>query len=472
MVPAPITADRPALVDRTIKLNGKEWYLTEMMRTTANAATFPKYTAISYRWYDGRLPNPFFDGFLMSNLTLPSLESAMRTSTQQAFWIDCFSIPAEKPLKGIILDLLSNIFDAAHEVIVPLGLNDPKTLPLLAGTTALSAAPANDLVTALKDLNQEEWVKSIWTYKEVLSSKNYIFTDRNAKPAAGAKEAQIKDLKFFEKVGEALSLYKKQTGLTSWDLRKNMTQVDALEDLGLARTLKKPYEGSVFEALANLDRRFVESDKNFFWGFYGVLTLDMIPNSKPHSTLADLYERLFELCEKKKDFSFVYTSAERQTTKLKTVYPKAGPLHSIITMPGDANYQTGTQSAQGLTLDGMVTLKATTALGKRGKDYIQAWFKTDVPAIPEDGTDKSIAAKALQVIQMADYKGSKEFILTDDGIFFPQTPAGANPTILVTSQLGWSFGSPGFAKTSTGAYIPGAFIGHVAKDIAKPVLMA
>ncbi|KAH7393034.1 hypothetical protein BKA66DRAFT_602425 [Pyrenochaeta sp. MPI-SDFR-AT-0127] len=474
VVPAPVTADRPALNDRTIKLNGKEWYLTEAFRTPANVDTFPNFTAISYRWYDGRLPNPFFDGFLMSNLTLPSLESAMRNAPQgqEAFWIDCFSIPAEKPLKGIILDLLSNIFDAAHEVIVPLGLNDAKTLPLLAGTTALSATPSTDLVNALKDLNQEEWVKSIWTYKEVLSAKNYIFTDRNAKAASGAKEAQIKDLQFFKKVGEALDVYKGQTKLTSWDIRKNLTQVDALEDLGLARQLKAPYEGSVFEALANLDRRFVESDKNFFWGFYGVLTLEMIPASKPHDTLAELYERLFELCEKKKDYSFVYTSAERQTTKLKTFYPKAGALHSIITMPGDANYQSGSSSAKGVTLDGMVTLKATAALGKRGKDYIQQWFKKDVPAIADDGTDKSIASKIIQILQMVDYSGSKEYIVTDDGIFFPQTPAGANPTILVTSQLGWSFGSPGFAKTSAGAYIPGAFVGHVAKDIAAPVLMA
>ncbi|GME25815.1 hypothetical protein GTA08_BOTSDO03262 [Neofusicoccum parvum] len=467
----------PALVDRTITLNGKEWYLTEMFRTPENVATFPNYTAVSYRWYDGRLPNPFFDGYLMSNLTLPSLESAMRNAPQEAFWIDCFSIPAEKPLKGIILDLLSNIFSAAHEVIVPLGLESRKTLSLLAGNSALSTTPLPDLENALLDLNQEAWVQSIWTYKEALSSKKYIFTDRSWKKsngATGTNEPQLTDLKFFKRVSEALNSYTKAKKWTAYDVRKNIANVDALEDLGLDRQQNQPYTRSVLESLSSLDRRYVESDKNFFWGLYGAITEDQIPASKPHSSLSDLYERLFEVCEAKNDYSFVYTTAERQQTPGKTFYPQAGPLHSILSWASDSSYQTGTQTPEGFELDGMVTLKPTATLGPRGKTFLQSWFKSGVPSIADDGSDGSIARKALQVLQMMDYAGSEEFMLTDDGIFYPQRPVGPKASVLVASQLGWAFGSPGFAQVQDAAgtiYVPGVFVGHVAKDKAVPVLM-
>ncbi|KAK7703590.1 hypothetical protein SLS57_010876 [Botryosphaeria dothidea] len=479
VVPAPATPERPALVDRTIHLNGQEWYLTEMFRTPKNAATFPNYTAISYRWYDGRLPNPFFDGYLMSNLTLPSLESAMRNSPQEAFWIDCFSIPAEKPLKGIILDLLSNIFSAAHEVIVPLGLNSRKTLPLLAGKSDLATTPLPDLESALQDLNQEAWVQSIWTYKEALSSKQYIFTDRSWKKtnsATGTSEPQLTDLKFFKRISEALHSYTSAKKWTAYDVRANLSNVDALEDLGLDRQQnEESYTRSVFESLASLDRRYVESDKNFFWGLYGVITEDQIPANKPHSTLSELYERFFEVCEGKNDYSFVYTMAERQTVAGKGVYPKPGPIHSLLSWATDANYQTGTRTPKGIKLDGMVTLQPATALGQRGKKFIQSWFASGVPAITDDGSDGSIARKVLQILRMIDYSGSEEFVLTGDGVFFPQRPVGPKDTILVASQLGWAFGSPGFAKVQDAAgatYVPGVFVGHVAKDKVAAVLMS
>lgn len=281
VVPSPPTAEMPALVNRTLQLNGRDWYLTELFLTPENAANFPNYTATSYRWYNGRLPNPFFDGFLMSNLTLPSLESTMRNSPHEAFWIDCFSIPAEPPLKGKVLDLLSNIFSAANEVVVPLGLNSRDTLPLLAGNSDLSKTSVADLEAAMRDLDQEQWVKSIWTYKEALSAKRYTFSDRSwATGASNSKvgEPKVVDVRFFSRVAEGLELYARSQNWTDYDAYQNLPNVDGLVNIGLDRQLSgATYSRSVFQSLSSLDRRYVESDKNFFWGLYGAITQGSSP---------------------------------------------------------------------------------------------------------------------------------------------------------------------------------------------------
>lgn len=477
VVPFPPTPEMPALVNRTLHLNGRDWYLTELFMTPDNAATFPNYTATSYRWYDGRLPNPFFDGFLMSNLTLPSLESTMRNSPHGAFCIDCFSIPAEPPLKGKILDLLSNIFSAASEVIVPLGLNSRNTLPLIAGTSDLTTTPAADLEAAMLDIDQEQWVKSIWTNKEALSARHYIFTDRSwtAGAAASTDEPKVPDIRFFNRVAEALMIYSKTKNWTDYDTFEKLPNVDRLVNIGLDRQLSgATYSRSVFQSFSSLDRRFVESDRNFFWGLYGAITQEAVPANRS-STLSDLYGFLFEVCEKKNDFSFIYTTAERSTKPGKTFYPAQSQIHSILTWATDGNYQTARETDEGIELDGMITLEQKTALGQRGEDFIADWFSSGIPGVMDNGSDASVASKALKIIQMVGYAGSEDPIFTDDGIFFPQwvvpySNATDMPTVLVTSQLGWSFGSPGFAKVQD-QYVPGAFIGHVAAQEARSILM-
>ncbi|KAG8162389.1 hypothetical protein KVR01_008154 [Diaporthe batatas] len=477
VVPSPPTPEMPALVNRSLHLNGQDWYLTELFMTPDNAATFPNYTATSYRWYDGRLPNPFFDGFLMSNLTLPSLESTMRNSPHDAFWIDCFSIPAEPPLKGKILDLLPNIFSAASEVIVPLGLNSRSTLPLIAGNADLTNTPAADLEAAILDIDQEQWVRSIWTYKESMNAKRYIFTDRSWTDGAAAStnEPQVADIQFFKRVAEGLMIYSKSQNWTDYETFEKLPNVDGLVNIGLDRQLSgATYSRSVFQSLSSLDRRFVESDKNFFWGLYGAITEQAVPEGRS-STLSDLYGFFFEVCETKNDFSFIYTTAERSTIPGKTFYPAQGQIHSILTWATDGNYQTANITDEGIKLDGMVTLEQKTALGQRGQNFIADWFASGIPENAGNGGNASVVSKVLKIIQMIGFTGSGDPIFTEDGIFFPQWVVPSSnavdiPTVLVTSQLGWPFGSPGFAKVK-GQYVPGAFIGHVAAQEARTILM-
>lgn len=480
IVPTPPTADMPPLVNATVKLNGREWYITELFRTPENAATFPNYTAISYRWYDGRLPNPFFDGFLMSNLTLPSLASAMRNSQQDAFWIDCFSIPATQPLKGAILDLLSNIFSTAHEVIVPLGLESRDTMKFLTNGTDLSTLDATTLTNVMEDLNQEEWVNSIWTYKESLSSKTYTFTDRDRlsyNQTGDGAEPSAKEVSFFNGVSTLSQRYMDKTGLNDFDMRLAMRNVDALVELGLDRTLNSAYERSFFTSMSSLDRRYVESEGNFFWGLYGAITEELMPLDKPSATLADKYDRLFEIAEAKKDYSFIYTSTTRRAQAGRTFYPVSANLDSILNWPTSEAFQTAEVAADGtISLQGMVSLPQQAALGKAGSSFIQQWFQTNVPNITADATDAGVASKVYQIIKQLDFTGSEQPILTTDGLFFPQqaVPAGQNATVLVTSQLGWSFGAPGLAKVDLGngtTYIPGAFVGSVKKSKAASIAM-
>lgn len=497
LVPSPPTAQFPALLNRTISLNDKDWYITEQYLTPENAATFPNYTAISYRWYDGRLDNPFYDGYLISNLTLPSLESAMRNAPPEAnsaFWIDGFSIPAEKPLKGMVLDLLSNIFSAAYEIVVPLGLQSRNTMSLLAGTEDLKSVSTDVLGAALADLNQDAWAMSIWTYKEALSAKRYLFTDRDLSPSNDT-EPTATDLQFFKRVSNALDVYGNALNWTIFDQRLNLPNVDLLEDVGLDRQLNPdPYTRSVVEVLSNLDRRFVESDGNFYWGLYGAITEETIPADTPSSTLAEKYDWLTEVCENKGDYSFIYTSTNRSTTAGKTFYPESpssGGWHGLLTWPTDSNYQTANVSSDGsTTLNGIVSISPGVTLGSTGSDFIMSWVdSTDMPSnitsiFAGNSTDDTTVAATIHSV-LSEYMGFsgsiEDSILTEAGIFYPQrTVSGLNAnvtTLLVTSLLGWPFGAPGLAQTIDSAsgsatYVPGVFVGNVLKDQAAPVAMS
>src|SRR2546421_7037802 len=76
------SAVKPTFIETKIDLNGEQWHLAEFIyNATMDRQDLPSFACISYRWFGGRKPNPFYKEKYMSNLTLPSLATAMRNTT-------------------------------------------------------------------------------------------------------------------------------------------------------------------------------------------------------------------------------------------------------------------------------------------------------------------------------------------------------------------------------------------------------
>src|SRR5882762_7206603 len=91
IVEAPESSQRPK-----IHQDGRSWHLTDPLDTDSPDQVIPPYRCISYARGSSRVPNPFYDGELMSTRTLPVLDAAIRDRTTRAFWIDAFCIPVER----------------------------------------------------------------------------------------------------------------------------------------------------------------------------------------------------------------------------------------------------------------------------------------------------------------------------------------------------------------------------------------
>ena len=124
-----------------------------------NKALVPKFTCISYVWGKDRSPNPFHPEQLMSNNTIPSLSAAIQHSEHPAFWIDALGVPSHAP-RHATLGSMGYIYSLAAEVIITC----PETLhPVLSAMQSASPLPEE----TLHQLEQDDWVTSVWTYQEV-----------------------------------------------------------------------------------------------------------------------------------------------------------------------------------------------------------------------------------------------------------------------------------------------------------------
>ncbi|KAM5515414.1 hypothetical protein FOXYSP1_06381 [Fusarium oxysporum f. sp. phaseoli] len=463
----------------TICINDEKWHLAEFnYEATMKCRELPSFACISYRWYGGREPNPFYEGKLMSDMTLPSLTTAVLNSNVSAFWIDAFCVPPEGILKRRTLENMGLIYHLATEVLVVLSGCNSETAKLIAGTDDLTSQPFSAIDRAVHDLNADEWVKSIWTYQECVNSRNYTFLRSGAAIAEAAGTDLVVDgRKFFNRLGQALSIYRKGKKLNEYDMSRFMPHVHALEDLMADYELSDFSQRSALQVLSNLDRRYCQDSMDFFYSLIGSITSEII--ARPASlTIAEVCETFIHICEKKNDFSFIYTSAPRNNRPGgRRCYPIAGPIHSILPWHSWGERQRGKLDQSGLSLEAMISLEPSTTLGSAGKTFILQW-QTTIPArLPDqlDGdSDLCIAIRTFAILQLMLFGGSVTHVLTSHGIFFPEEPVEGISKVLVSTDIVWTFGAPGLVKAYSEnevRYMPGVFVGQLVIDIASLILL-
>lgn len=439
-------------------LAGTRWYLTEAL-DVSRLDTLPEFVCVSYVWGSGRTANPLYNTSVMSDQTLPALVAAMENSNCSAFWIDALCIPLAGPQRGATLESMGFIYSQASQVIVSL------SRATFAIVEKISQSDRMD-ETALRILDQDEWVRSVWTYQEVVNSQKLSFV------SGGIADAIVNGSHFLNCLGFSLTLYKNTHACDSFDIRQRFPGLDALEDL-IADWLISDYtHRSAFQVISNLDRRYSAEPKNYFYSMIGAIS--KTPSARPSSpSITELSETFMKICEDKNDYSFLYSTAARDKRLGRRWCPVPGLLHSLLPWHSWGEAQPGHYDSQGFWLDNMVKFDIASTTSKLSKQKILEWLHLQELS---DCDNDTMARNIYQSFRQMGFSGSSTYVVTEDGLFFPQTPLPqvVNITILVSASIQATYGGPGLAKAVAGefvSYTPGIFAGMIPKERALSVLV-
>jgi hypothetical protein len=401
----------------------------------------------------------------MSDQTVLSLSAAIKASTVSAFWIDAFCIPVTQPLRSATLESMGYIYSIAKEVIVALSPDRSGALEEMGQSDKLNKQ-------TLLALEHDAWVRSVWTYQEVVNSRALYFTSTNA-----LSSAVVDGRTFLNRIGYTLYLYKQEHGFNSFDLRRTLGGLDAFEDLIGDWMISAYTDRSALQVMSNLDRRHCGPPQNYYYSMIGSIT--QLPSHRTAGIqIADLVEKTMQICEQKNDYSFIFSTTARDDLSARPWRPRLEPLHSILPFFSDGERQGGRHDAHGFWLEKMVCLKPVNKVEDANHKDIPAWVEKMPAPWSNCNPDTALAGGFLGILKQIGFTGSNEYLETSVGVFYPQQSLSVNHNddtyILLATQVAWTFGRPGIAKARIEGrwmYSPGVFIGSVDKSIATDYLL-
>jgi hypothetical protein len=439
-------------------LEGRQWSLTEPLDISGGS---PEYSCVSYTWGPGRMPHPLNPALMISDHTLSVLAATIRSLDCRHLWIDALCVPPNYPEKGATLESMGFIYSRAQQVVVVLSRSTFEAFAQMHRSDRLDER-------VLEALEHDEWITSVWTYQEVVNSQRLFFVCEDPGLLPGA----IQGGEFLNRVGFSLELYQKAHGLTTFDVVEKFPRLASYSDL-IADWFTAGYEKrSALQVISNMDHRIAKDPKSRFYAMIGAITQEVSAHaSRP--CIASLSESFMAACEKKNDFSFIYSADNRDTLSGRRWRPVAGLLPSILPWHSWGEAQRAHVDAAGFWLDDMQKLELAPALGTEAVEYIAGWMHQPGLTIVTEG---AVVKELYGHLRQLGFTGSQEYLLTEAGIFFPQSPllTQADVTVLVSTSLRWTLGGPGLAQVvgaEVNSYIPGVFVGSVSPSQASSVLL-
>lgn len=390
-----------------LRIDGRTWQRTGPF-SPDEPTTRPEFACISYVWGSERVPNPLDVGRRMSDQTLLSLSAAIKVSTVSAFWIDAFCIPVIQPSRSATLESMGYIYSIAKEVIVALSPDRSGALEEMGQSDKLREQ-------TLLALEHDEWVRSVWTYQEVVNSQKLYFTSTNP-----LSSAVVDGSTFLNRIGYTLHFYKQEHGFNSFDLRGRLRCLDAFEDLIVDWRISAYTDRSALQVMSNLDRRSCIVPQNYYYSMIGSIT--QLPSDRTAGMqVADLVEKTMQICEQKNDYSFIFSTAARNELSAIPWRPQPEPLHSILPCLSDGARQGGRHDDQGFWLEKMVCLRPVNKVEDTNhKKNVQAWLEKLPVPWSSYNPETALANDILNFLEQIGFTGSREYFETSVGVFYPQ----------------------------------------------------
>ncbi|RYP54818.1 hypothetical protein DL769_010275 [Monosporascus sp. CRB-8-3] len=230
------------------------------------------------------------------------------------------------------------------------------------------------------------------------------------------------------------------------------------------------YQGrSALQVMSNMDRRIQRHREDHFYAMIGAISTARASSCET----SDPCEAFMLVCERKGDYSFIYSAAKRDSTQFRRWRPVSGDLPPILPWHCSGEGQPGHGESEFLYLDQMMVLE-NHSLDREGEEFVEEWL--DSNKIRGVGSLESLQDSAHAALQFMGFKGSPDCISTTHGLFFPceRILADEEITILVATRVRWRFGAPGIAHCYRNAelYTPGVFIGRIDDAVATSVKMS
>jgi Heterokaryon incompatibility protein (HET) len=436
----------------SIEVLGRFWTLKSHDLEAMDEAEL-LYTCISYTWGAGREPSPFRTDLKISDRTIPALKALIhhRPSCKH-IWIDAFCVPAEGEERASSLESMGYIYSRAEEVVVVLS---PAVLPALKHMVERQMIELDDLLM----LENEEWVSRAWTYQETVNGKTLSFT---CEQATGAIIPGIDLLNYVE---TSLS----QLDGSKWEKRKRFPRLEALENVLLDYMVADFEQRSALHILFNMDKRMQLKPEDHFYAMIGAVS-----TTRASSTgSVQPCEAFMSLCERKGDYSFIFSAAKRDDTPSKRWRPVPCDLPPILPWHCWGEGQPGRENEGHLVLDDMVTLEIS-PINTEAAQSLRKWLAST--SLLADGVQTPLYESVYAGLKEMGFIGSSSFIETARGFFFPFESVGFEciRSVMVSAILKWIFGGPGLVSYVDGdilRYSPGVYVGLVDSSLGNSVVL-
>lgn len=514
-----------------IELDGRRWSLvSERLSASSTAATQPAdpppYICVSYTWGPGRVPSPLptpGEGSavpsaasphaskprpprMISDRTLPALVAAARVVSRLAppsaapppppppmrIWLDALCVPedsasASEPdsesgaaggggeswgQKARTLASMGAIYGGAASVVV---------VVLPGGARAALARVGRGMPLRWgeqqEDLDGLEaamgWVARAWTYQEAVNSTRLYFTAEAEEGEAGGDEdgevVAVDMMQLFSSLGQSLQQLKKEQQGPQQPLKYPL--LDALEDL-LGDCATGGYlERSALQVMTAMSARSQTVPDDHFYAMTGAVSTEVAELGGNR----DAFETFVELCERKGDYSFVFSAVPRAVDSDGRRWRPARcrRLEPVLRRHSWTGQQLGRVSDDGhLVLENMVVLEPGREPDADAMIFVARWLKTFRPgASDECETLAALGETVYLTLRSQGFIGIPQCVTTILGLFFPFSSyhSGEEDTVFFPKELCRALSAPALLRTrgsgQTGgvfSYIPGVFIGNTA----------
>jgi len=260
-------------------------------------------------------------------------------------------------------------------------------------------------------------------------------------------------------LGYAMEEYKKGHAVDSFDVRALFPSLDSLEDTLLDWRIADSLDRSAYQVMSAMDRRESEREEDRYLAMVGAIAENPITDRDE----LDPVEHFMQLCERKGDFSFIFSTARRSERPGKGWRPSSGPLQVVMPWSSYGARQSGHIHGSQLQLDNVYVLSPG-SIEQSAMIFIANWLGAANEQFPRDHVLKLILSK----LRNAGYSGCGECLETAAGFLYPQLPVRPeqNPLIIVSTEVRMSHGAPGCVLAAACPdgwrfLTAGMFVGHV-----------
>lgn len=270
-------------------------------------------------------------------------------------WVDAFCVPGPKqPVeRAATLESMGFIYSQADEVIVVLTAQARPVLEQITKKPEL-------LRLHFDVLEQEDWVTRAWTYQETVNAKRLRITCHDA-PVGTIVDV----FELISSLGQALN------NLNSKD-RTSYPRLNSFEGVMLDCAMAGYLERSALQVMSIMDERTQTFPDDHFYAMIG----DISTKPARPVNLRSPCEAFMSLCERKGDYSFIFSSSPRDLRTGRRWRPQGGPdLPAILRFPSTGSGSRGRVEHDCLFLENVVAVKRGPALSD-ARASIAQWLAT------------------------------------------------------------------------------------------------